>query len=184
MSLLLWGVSAALAGPLDTVRVTALNEAIALPFTQVPIRALHPGLAVAGSLVTKRGSHAGWALDAEIGAYHHRAIETAWYAMPVWRGTWWPHQTVGLQLIAGLGMKHALAPQPTYVMEDGVAERRGSLGHLEATLQLGPGLVVQLNDQWALLAQYRGGVDGPFSSSLGMPVMTHTSLHVGVEVRP
>ena len=178
------GAVAAAAGPLDVVRVSAYNTSIAVPYTSLPVRQFHPGIAVSTSLAGRRTGRFEWTLDAEVGGYRQAAIETAVTVVPSWRPTVWLHRSVGVGALVGLGYKHAFAAQPTYVMRDGEYTTRASAGRPEARLELGTGVALKTSEHTALWLQYRGSLDGPFSSSLGMPVMMHTALHVGVEVRP
>ena len=175
----------ALAAPeVSAIRVTAFNESVAVPYTQLPTLPVHPGLAASATLRSRESGRLSWALDVEVGGYHHDLIETALYAMPAWQPTWWVHRSVGLTGLIGIGYKHTLYPQPTYALsEDGTFDRRGSLGRPGLTAQIGTGLAVRVSERVAILAQYRGGVDGPFSSTLGMPVMSHARAHLGLEIR-
>ncbi|MEL6342511.1 MAG: hypothetical protein AAFV53_05220 [Myxococcota bacterium] len=182
MFLFLFSLSAS-AADWSAVQITAFNEATAVPYTRLPVTELHPGLAVSASIFSKERGAFSWSLDAELGGYHNDQVETAMYLLPSWRPTWWLHRAIGLTGMVGLGYKHAFYPQPTYMLEEGEYVRQSSWGHPEATAQIGTGLTIRTSDHLAIVAQYRGSLDGPFSSSLGMPVLMHARVHLGLEMR-
>jgi|GEM_PF-1713400 len=187
--------SAALASPTAAesaphfLRATVLNEAIAVPFTRLFPTPVHPGMLVGTSLWARELDGVRFPrthrMQLDLSLYRHPLIEMAVVALPTWQTTWRPWKLAGLSLLGGIGYKHSIYPGETYARNEdtGVYEPSTHWGHPEATAVVGFGLDVSVSDGWSVIAQYRGSVDGPFSSTLGMPVMTHLTTHLGVEYR-
>ena len=175
--------SQAHATPGKNLRATVFNEAIAIPFTALATTPVHPGFMAGTSLMSVEGQRLDHRLHLDVGFYHHPLMENAVFVLPTWQSTWWLAPRLGVSGIAGVGYKHAFYPNTTYSSENGTSSEQFAWGHPEITTTLGFGVKVPINNTWALIAQYRGSLDGPFSKELGMPAMTHITTHIGVEYR-
>lgn len=168
-------------------RISLFNESTSIPFTHVLNHPIHPGIEVGREFAWKEGSQTRLYPSISIGYLFHRDLYQAVY---VNLELGFDVKTVfgfHLKSALGLGYMHSFSTGREYQLEDGryvPGKDRGN-ARLMPALSLGVGYRLKPDDPASseVFVRYQSWLEYPYSPGF-IPVMTHTSLHLGFSFQP
>lgn len=166
---------------LEHFSVAATSEAVGFPFTNyLPY---HPGIEIKGCLKKVDKSKSYRYLNANLGFFYHKRVETAFYLGGEYQYT---HklfnENVGLDIPIGLGYMHTFYPGEVYVQTDeGDFEKKTQFGRPHFYLNLGIGVSYIGDSRIQPFIRQELFVETFFAN--GLPVIPHSLLKIGVHIK-
>lgn len=164
----------------NQIKVSVFNESTALPFIRSQWGDLHPGIQVATSWTHKQKGATTTFVELQLAGYHHKYFQNALTAS----GTYGLRYTIlgGLsaEIAAGLGYMHQWSDNPTFEpVEGGDFEQKRDWGRPEAMINSHIGLNYEVNGI-TVFGRYQWFAEAPFAYKNGVPLFSHTAVHLGV----
>jgi len=165
----------------DQFSASINSEAIGLPFTNYD--PLHPGFELNGTIKRIEKPKSIRYLNTKIGFFYHRRLETAIYI-----GGEYQHslklfrQKISLDLPIGLGYLHSFYPGEVYEQNDnGDFEKINQTGRAHFYTNLGIGFTYLSDSKVQPYIRQELLLETPFAN--GIPIITHSLVKVGVQIK-
>jgi len=165
---------------LQRLSFAATTEAIGLPFTNYfPI---HPGFEVEATFKRTEKTKSIRSLNATLGFFHHRKLETAVYLGGEYQYTYKLFQDrLGIDLPAGLGYLHSFYPSELYEQtETGAFESISQIGRAHLYFNVGIGLSYLGNEKIQPFIRQELMLETFFAN--GLPIIPHSFLKIGINI--
>ncbi|PHN04572.1 hypothetical protein CRP01_21445 [Flavilitoribacter nigricans DSM 23189 = NBRC 102662] len=182
-----WSASTAAAQEGNTLRISVFNESTSIPFTHVLNTPVHPGIQVGTDLNWKNGDHYRLYPSISVGYLFHRDLYQAVYLNLELGYDLQFDFGLNLKSAVGLGYLHTFNVQPEFQFEDGSYRQGKDRGNarLMPSLSLGWGYRLQPANPRSpeIFMMYQSWLEYPYSPGF-IPLMTHTNLHLGINIHP
>ncbi len=167
--------------------LSLFNEATTIPFTTFINNPIHPGMQAGTEFNWKESRHFRFYPTINIGYMFHRNLFQGLYANAELGMDYKLNFGLNIKSKIGIGYMHTFTTQQEYQFKNGVYESKADRGNPRLMPSLTFGLGYTLDRENArspeVFALYQSWIEYPYSPGF-IPLMSHTSLHVGVKVYP
>lgn len=171
----------------STIRISVFNESTSIPFTHLLNSPIHPGIQVGTDLPWKKGDHFRLYPSISVGYLFHRELYQAVYVNFELGYDLQFGFGLNLKSALGLGYLHTFATRPEYQFADGRYRQGKDRGNarMMPSLSLGWGYRLQPDNPKSpeVFMLYQSWLEYPYSPGF-IPLMTHTNLHLGINIHP
>lgn len=168
--------------PTIPIQLSLFNEATAIPFTRFFTVPIHPGIQIGTSFNYKQKQAARFFQTANVFYFYHKHLNQA---IGLNTEVGYEHQLSSGFAFAGLlgiGYLHSLGTAKEFVFANGHYQEKTDKGNA----RLSPSFALDLGYYWKksernspkIFIRYQAWAEYPYSPGF-IPVMTHTSLHIG-----
>lgn len=171
----------------STLKISVFNESTSIPFTHLLNSPIHPGIQVGTEIPWKQGDHFRQYPSITAGYLFHRELYQAVYVNFELGYDLQFGFGLNLKSALGLGYLHTFATRPEYQFADGSYRQGKDRGNarMMPSLSLGWGYRLQPDNPKSpeVFMLYQSWLEYPYSPGF-IPLMTHTNLHLGINIHP
>ncbi len=169
------------------VTLSIFNESTSVPYTHLVNTPIHPGIQVGTEFNWKESKHFRLYPSISIGYMFHRKLFQGIYANLELGLDYKTSFGLNLKSKIGLGYLHTFSTQQEFQFEDGNYVSRRDTGNPRLMPSITTGLGYRLspkeNDSAEIFLLYQSWLEYPYSPGF-IPLMSHTSLHLGARFYP
>lgn len=169
------------------VSISIFNEATAIPFTNFIDTPIHPGIQAGTDFEWKQGEHFRLYPSVSVGYMFHRKLFHGIYANLELGFDYKTSMGLNLKSKLGIGYLRTHSAQQEFQLKNGqyVSKRDRGNARVMPSLSLGLGYDLRRNDPRSpeVFIMYQSWIEYPYSPGF-IPVMAHTSFHLGTRFYP
>lgn len=169
------------------VTLSIFNESTALPYNQLISAPIHPGIQVGTEFNWKESRHFRLYPSISVGYMFHRKLFQGLYANLELGFDYKTSFGLNLKSKIGLGYLRTFSTQQEFQFEDGGYKSRPDKGNSRLMPSFTTGLGYRLdkkeNNSSEMYILYQSWLEYPYSPGF-IPLMSHTSLHLGLRLYP
>ncbi len=166
--------------------VSIFNSSTSIPFTRFVTTPIHPGIQLAAGKRLRDWQKGQWAQHIVGGYYFHNHFAQGAFLGTEMSMARWIADRFSLGGRIGVGYLHTFATQQEYTLQDGEFRPRADRGNarVRPTIAIEAGAFIGKASAAApmVFLRYQPWLEFPFSPGF-IPVMTHTELHLGMQIQ-
>jgi len=170
----------------STLTLSLFSESISLPSYKV-VKGINPGINIGTEFVLKQKPKGQRILTANLGLYYHKRIHYGIFLSSEFGYRYQSPIGIDLEALVGLGYLHTFWASKTYQRnDDGTYAEKKTFGRPHIAPSASIGLAYDFSRKAdvpiALFTKYQLFVETPFAAANGIPVLPHTTFHIGARI--
>ena len=169
------------------LKVSVFNEATAIPFNDLFTSPIHPGAQIGTEFKWKESKRTRLYPSVTLGYMFHNNLFQGVYLNGEMGFDFKFNFGLNLKSAIGLGYLHTFSTQQEFQLKNGIYESKSDQGNARIMPSLSLGFGYRLNpkssDSAEVFVLYQSWIEYPYSPGF-IPVMAHTSLHIGSKFYP